>query len=106
MFEINKTIKNNIDLIYDALNKLLNESQPKLIELVRLNTILNDSINVVWREIYDRDRKVFKKIGINKIKNIDAFIQKLKIIINNKKHLLRTLIIPKLSNIISDKKTN
>ena len=61
MFEINKTIKNNIDLIYDALNKLLNESQPKLIELVRLNTILNDLINVVWHEIYERDRKVLKR---------------------------------------------
>ena len=61
MFEINKTIKNNIDLIYDALNKLLNESQPRLIELVRLNTILNDLINVVWHEIYERDRKVLKR---------------------------------------------
>ena len=39
------------------LRKLPNESQPKLIELVRLDTILNDSINVVWREIYERDKK-------------------------------------------------
>ena len=46
--------------------------------------------------------KFLKKIDINKIKNVDAFIQNLKIIINNKKHLLRTLIIPKLNNIISD----
>ena len=48
-------------MIYDALKKLLNESQPKLIELVRLNTILNDLINVVWHEIYERDRKVLKR---------------------------------------------
>ena len=61
IFEIKKTIKNNIDSIYDALKKLPKESQPKLIELVRLNTKLNNSINVVWREIYERDRKVFKK---------------------------------------------
>ena len=102
IFEIKKTIKNNIDSIYDALKKLPNESQPKLIELVRLNTILNDSINVVWREIYERDRKVFKKIDINKIKRVDTFIRKLNIVINNKKQLLRTLIIPKLNCIISD----
>ena len=62
IFEINKSIKNNIDLIYDALKKLLNESQPKLIELVRLNTILNDSINVVLHEIYERDRKVLNRL--------------------------------------------
>ena len=49
--------------------------------------------------------KFLKKIDINKIKNVDAFIQNLKIIINNKKHLLRTLIIPKLNNIVSDIKT-
>ena len=62
IFEIKKTIKNNIDSIYDALKKLPNESQPKLIELVRLNTILNDSINVVLHEIYERDRKVLNRL--------------------------------------------
>ena len=89
-------------MIYSALKKLPKESQPKLIELVRLDTILNDSINVIWREIYERDRKVFKKIDINKIKNVDTFIHQLNIIINNKKLLLKTLVIVKLNRIISD----
>ena len=44
--ETKKTTKNNIDLIYTALKKLPKESQSKLTELVRLDTILNDSINV------------------------------------------------------------
>ena len=105
LLEIKKTIKNNIELIYSALKKLPKESQPKLTELIRLDTISNDSINVVWREIYERDRKVFKKIDINKIKNVDTFIQKLKIVINNKKQLLKTLIIVKLNCIITDIKT-
>ena len=43
--------------MYGALRKLPNESQPKRIELVRLDTILNDSINAVWREIYEKDKK-------------------------------------------------
>ena len=51
LLETKKTIKNNIDLIYMAFKKLPKESQSKLIELVRLYTILNDSINVIWREI-------------------------------------------------------
>ena len=102
IFEIKKTIKNNINLVYNSLKKLPNESQPKLIELIRLDTILNDSINVLWHEVYERDRKVFKKIDINKIKRVDTFIRKLNIVINNKKQLLRTLIIPKLNCIISD----
>ena len=61
LLETKETIKNNIELINSALQKLPKESQPKLIELVRLDTILNDSINVIWREIYERDKKKFKK---------------------------------------------
>ena len=41
---------------------------------MRIDTISNDSIIVIWRAIYDRERKVFKKIDTNKIKNIDDFI--------------------------------
>ena len=52
-----KTIKNNIDSIHNALKKLPKESQSKLTALVRLDIKLNDSINVIWREIYERDKK-------------------------------------------------
>ena len=88
-----------------ALKKLPKESQPKLIELVGLYTILNDLINVTWREIYDRDKKGLKKIDGNKIKNVDTFIHQLNIVINNKKKLLKTLSTVKLNRIISDIKT-
>ena len=54
LLETKKTIKNNIDSVYDTLKKLPKESQSKLIELIRLDTLLNDSINVIWREIYER----------------------------------------------------
>ena len=70
-------------MIYSALKRLPKESQPKLIELIRLDTISNDSINVIWREIYDRERKVFKKIDVNKVKNVDDFIDQLINVINN-----------------------
>ena len=66
LLETKKTIKNNIELIFSALKKLPKESQPKLTELIRLDTISNDSINIVQREIYERERKVFKKIDANK----------------------------------------
>ena len=75
------------------MKKLPNESQPKLIELIRLDTLLNDSINVIWREIYERNKKNIKKIDTNKIKNVDTFIHKLINVINNKKQLIRTFVI-------------
>ena len=59
----------------------------------------------MWREIYERDKKGLKKIDINKIKNTDTFIHQLNIVINNKKQLLKTLVIVKLKHIISDIKT-
>ena len=59
----------------------------------------------MWREIYERDKKGLKKIDINKIKNTDTFIHQLNIVINNKKQLLKTLVIVKLNRIISDIKT-
>ena len=71
-------------MIYSSLKKLPKESQSKLIELVRLDTLSNDSINVVWREIYGRERKTFKKTDANKVKNVDAFIDQLINVINNK----------------------
>ena len=91
-------------MIYSALKILPKESQPKLTELIRLDTISNDSINIVWREIYERERKVFKKIDANKIKNVDGFIDELKNVINNKTALLKTTAIVKLNCIISDLK--
>ena len=89
-------------MIYTALKKLPEESQSKLTELVRLDTILNDSINVIWGEIYETDKKGIKRIDVNKIKNIDGLIHQLKKIINNKIVLLKTSVIVKLSLITSD----
>ena len=102
LIETKKTIKNNDGSVYNALKKLHNESQLKLIELIRLDTLLNDSINVIQREICKRNKKNIKKIDINKIKNVDTFIHKLINVINNKKQMIRTLVIVKLNRIISD----
>ena len=84
------------------MKKLPNESQLKLIELIRSDTLLNDSINVIWRDIFERNKKYIKNIDINKIKNVDTFIHKLINVINNKKQMIRTLVIVKLNHIISD----
>ena len=39
LLKIKKTIKNNIDSVYNTLKKLPNQPQSKLIELVRLDTL-------------------------------------------------------------------
>ena len=52
----------------------------------------------------ERERKVFKKIDLNKIKNVDGFIDQLINIINNQTVFLKTTVIVKLNCIISDLK--
>ena len=79
-------------MIYSALKKLPKESQPKLTELIRLDTTSNDSINVICREIYERERQVFRKIDANKVTNVDGFIDQLINVINNKSVLLKQLL--------------
>ena len=91
-------------MTYSALKRLPKESEPKLTELIRLDTISRDSINIVWREIYERERKFFKKIDANKVNNVDDFIDQLINVINNKIVLLKTSVIVKLNCIISDLK--
>ena len=91
-------------MIYSSLKKLPKEPQPNLIELIRLDTMSNDSINVALREIYGREGKTFKKIDANKVRNVDAFIDQLINVINNKTVLLRTTVITKLNYIIGDLK--
>ena len=54
---------------------------------------------------FTREMKSLKNIDINKIKNVDTFIHKLINVINNKKQLIRTLVIVKLDHIIGDRKT-
>ena len=57
-------------MIHSSLKNLPKKPQQKLIEIIRLDTMSNDSVNIVWREIYDRERKTFKKIDVNKVKNM------------------------------------
>ena len=104
LLKTKKSIENNIELIYSSLEKLPKQPQSKLIELIRLDTVSNDLINIVWREIYDRERKTFKKIDVNKVKNVDAFIEQLINVVNNKLVLLKTTVITKLNYVISDLK--
>ena len=60
LLETEKTIRNNI-LVYSGLKKLPSESHSKANELIKLDTILNDSINVIWRENHERDKKSYEK---------------------------------------------
>ena len=82
-------VTNNIKSVYKAKCKLqdeiyLNDTWLRLDELNRIDTIFDDTLNVVWYEIYGKNRKSSKIINIGKHKNIGKYVSKLEdIIINN-----------------------
>ena len=82
-------VTNNIKLVYKAKCRLqdeiyLNDTWLRLDELNRIDTIFDDTLNVVWYEIYRRNRKSSKIINIGKHKNIGKYVSKLEdMIINN-----------------------
>ena len=80
---------NNIKSVYKTMCKLQDEiysddSWLRLVELSNIDTILDDALNVVWYEIYGKNRKSSKIINIDKHKDIDEYVSKLTDIINNK----------------------
>ena len=72
-------------------------------ELLKLDTIINDSINVIWRKIYERDKKGIKKIDVNKKKRW-SFYTPTESYNNYKIVLSKTTVIAKLNLIISNLK--
>ena len=82
-------VTNNIKSVYKAKCKLqddiyLNDTCLRLDELNRIDTIFDDTLNVVWYEIYGKNRKSSKMINIDKHKDINGYVSKLTDIINNK----------------------
>ena len=77
-------VSNNIKSIYKGLSKLQNDDSWLRLELNKIDTILDDAINVVWYDIYGKNRKSSKIINIDKHKDIDGYVSKLTAIMNNK----------------------
>ena len=67
------------------------DSWLRVVELNNIDTILDDALNVVCYEIYGKKRKCSKIINIDTHKDIDGYVSKLRIIINNKLKLLNVM---------------
>ena len=82
-------VTNKIKSVYKAMcelqdNTYSNDSWLSLVKLNGIDTILDEVLNVVWYEIYGKNRKSSKMININKHKDIDEYVSNLTDIINNK----------------------
>ena len=78
--------------MYEAVHELQDEIYDdlwlRLVELNKIDTILDDALNFVWYEIYGKNRKSSMIINIDKYNEIDGYVRKLTDVINNKINLI------------------
>ena len=59
------------------------DSWLRLYELNKIENIIDDVLNVVFKEIYGKNRTSIKITGIDKHKDVDGYVSKLTDILNN-----------------------
>ena len=72
-------------------DEIYNDPWLRLVELNKIDDILDDALNVVSKEIYGKNRTSSKIINIDKHKDIDGYVSKLTDVINNKINLINKI---------------
>ena len=67
------------------------DSWLRLVELNKVDAIIDEALNLVWNEICGKNRISPEKININKHKDIDGYVSKLTDVINNKIELVNRM---------------
>ena len=85
-----------IELICKGIRELEDEiysddSWFRLVELEKIDAIIDEALNVVWNMICGKNRINPEKIKIDKHKDIDGYISKLTDVINNKIELVNRM---------------
>ena len=85
-----------VELIYEGICELQDEiysddSWLRLLELNKIDAIIDKTLNVVWNAICGKNRINPEKIKIDKHKDIDGYVSKLTDVINNKTELLNRM---------------
>ena len=77
--------------MHELLNEIYDDPWLRLVELNKIDTILDDALNVVWYEIYGKNRKSSIIINIDKYNDINGNLSKLTDVINNKINLINKI---------------
>ena len=67
------------------------DSWLRLVELNKIDAIIDEALNAVWKKFYRKNRINPEMIKIDKHKDIDGYVSKLTDIINNKIELLNRI---------------
>ena len=94
--KVKEEVTKKIELIYEAMRELQDDiysddSWLRLVELNKIDAIIDEALNVVWNEICGKNRINPEKIKIDKHKDIDGYVSKLTDVINNKIELVNRM---------------
>ena len=67
------------------------DSWLRLVELNKIDAIIDEALNAVWKRFYGKNRINLEMIKKDKHKDIDGYVSKLTDIINNKIELLNRI---------------
>ena len=89
-------ISKKIELVYEVMSELQDEiytddSWLRLVELNKIDAIIDEELNAVWKKFYRKNKVNPEMIMIDKHKDIDGYVSKLTDIINNKIALLNRI---------------
>ena len=94
--KVKADVAKKVELIYEAMRELQDEiysddSWLRLVELNKIDAIIDEALNVVRNEICGKNRISPEKINIDKHKDIDGYVSKLTDVINNKIELVNRM---------------
>ena len=94
--KVKAEVTKKIELIYESMGELQDEiysddSWLRLVELEKIDAIIDEALNVVWNMICGEYRISPEKIQIDKHKDIDGYVCKLTDVINNKIELVNRM---------------
>ena len=70
--------------MHELQDEIYNDSWLRLVELSKIKDILDDALNIVWYEIYEKKNGISSNIiNIDKYNDIDGYVSKLTDVINN-----------------------
>ena len=86
----------NIEEICRLMNELHDEinsddSWLRLVELNKINMLLDKILDYVWKTLYDKNREKHERINIDKYKDIDGYVSKYTNIVNDKLELVNRI---------------
>ena len=67
------------------------DSWLRLVELNKINVLLDEVLDYVWKTLYSKNREKNERINIDKYKDIDGYVSKYTNIVNDKLELVNRI---------------